>query len=122
MVVAISVIGGRDIWKRFLWGKPYSLINAAHILLAKMQAFVHTQLKRRLRNRFIVCLGKEKINFAEDLGNLFLNPKFIWLQILVPLYIVLIHEDIVPSYGIPKVTLPITLCPPKEDINGHSRY
>ena len=92
LVVAISVIGGRDIWKRFLWGKPYSLINSAHILLAKMQAFVHTQLKRRLRNRFIVCLGKEKINFAEDLGNLFLNPKFIWLQILVPLYIVLIHE------------------------------
>ena len=39
-----------------------------------------------------MCLGKEKINFAEDLGNLCLNPKFIWLQILVPLYIFLIHE------------------------------
>ena len=39
-----------------------------------------------------MCLGKEKINFAEDLGNLCLNPKFFWLQILVPLYIFLIHE------------------------------
>ena len=39
-----------------------------------------------------MCLGKEKINFAEDLGNLCLNPKFICLQILVPLYIFLIHE------------------------------